>query len=962
MNGFNDLKIKWKMMLGSGLPILFLIGISISMSSTLKQLLQSSKWVNHTHEAIAIGTGITESLINMETGFRGFMVVGDENFLEPFYAGSKAFDQLVKDAKEHVSDNGIQVSRIEQVISLRNDWLEKHVDVAIDIREDVNDGRRSLSDVSSFIERGIGKQYMDEMRVVINEFIAAEQVLIGTRNEDQKASAASANIILLYGSGLAILLSVIISLFIIKRLLGSISSLINAIDAVEKNGDFSVDFRGDSKDEIGNAMDAFGDFITAINKTIVDVNESTTQFISGNMEKRVTVEVTGDFSRIKDSTNEFMDSVEKASVASRENSVIRGALDVADAPVMIADADLTITYVNQSASKMIEVRGDTLRTLLPSLDHHKLVGSNVDQFHKNPSHQRNLLSELSKTYHSQIKVAGLTFRLTATPLFDDDKTRLGTVIEWNDRTEELAKALESEKISQENASIKQALDNVSTNTMIADSDRKIIYMNKSVADMLKSRESKIRGALPNFNADELIGANMDSFHRNPTHQRDLLGSLTSTYRAQIQIADLHFGLIASPVYDDAGGRIGTVVEWDDRTEQVNIQAEIDKLITSASHGDLSRRIEEAGKEGFFATLSQGLNQLVEISEGVVSDTARVFSALSHGNLTESIEKHYDGAFGELKNDANATVSKLTEIITQIREASSTVSTGADEIAQGNADLSQRTEEQASSLEETASSMEQMTSAVKSSADNAMQANEIAGQTQKLASSGGAVVQDAVRAMGEINESSKHIADIIGVIDEIAFQTNLLALNAAVEAARAGEQGRGFAVVASEVRNLAQRSAGAAKEIKDLIRDSVDKVTTGSQLVNKSGETLEDIVNSVQKVSSMVSDISGSAHEQSSGIEQVNKAVSQMDEMTQQNAALVEEATAAGEAMAEQARKLMQQMAFFTLSHDTEHKNVQESNVSASASGSHVPVNTPSVQSSNQGGAEVSDDDSDWEEF
>ncbi len=711
-------------------------------------------------------------------------------------------------------------------------------------------------------------------------------------------------------------------------------------------------------------------FIATIVSIVVSLRrtQEVLSAISRNdFSKTLVVEGKDEFQELATSLNETQNilqtKIEQERKQAAETQTIKNALDVADTPVMMADNDMNIIYLNQSAKKMMDKRGETLKTALPSLDYRNLLGTNVDQFHKNPAHQRNLLADLTTSYQSEINVAGLTFSLTATPLLDAEGKRNGTVIEWKDLTDARAAENKLAVVAQENQRIKQALDNVSTNTMIADSNRTIVYINKSVHTMLKSRERAIQEVLPNFRADHLIGESMDVFHKNPAHQRGLLEGLNQTHRAQIQVADLHFGLTANPVYDENGERLGTVVEWEDRTNQVNIQMEVDALINAASHGDLSRRISLDGKEGFFASLSEGLNQLVEISEGVVADTARVFSALSHGDLTEEIHKQYDGAFGELKNDANATVNKLTEIITQIREAASTVSTGADEIAQGNADLSQRTEEQASSLEETASSMEEMTSAVKSSADNAVQANEIASQTQRLASSGGAVVENAVKAMAEINESSKHIADIIGVIDEIAFQTNLLALNAAVEAARAGEQGRGFAVVASEVRNLAQRSAGAAKEIKDLIRDSVDKVTTGSELVNRSGETLKEIVESVQKVSTMVEDISNSAKEQSSGIEQVNKAVSQMDEMTQQNAALVEEATAAGEAMAEQARKLMQQMAFFTLSHD---KVSGTSSVSYAPQSHSVPKLTeapaPVSQKKHQGGADVSDEDDDWEEF
>jgi methyl-accepting chemotaxis protein len=685
---------------------------------------------------------------------------------------------------------------------------------------------------------------------------------------------------------------------------------------------------------------------------------------SGDLSQRLEVETRDEFQTLADSLNNtqqtLFDNIERERELARETHRIKSALDVADTAVMLVDVDLNLIYVNQSVCDLMSDRSDVFKTEIPSFDPANLLGTNIDQFHKKPSHQRSLIIGLNDVYKSTIKVGELTFRLVVTPLFDDLGERLGTVVEWNDETEELKMQEAERQVARENRRMRQALDNVSTNTLIANNEREIVYMNKAIVNMFKSRQSKLKSEFGNFNVDSLVGTSMDVFHNNPLHQSRLLETLTSTYQTEIQIQDLHFGLVANPVFDDEGERIGTVLEWEDRTEQVKIQNQIDELIISAAHGNLSTRIPMTNKEGFFKTLSSGLNQLVEISEGVIADTARVFGALSHGDLTESIDKDYEGAFGSLKNDANVTVTKLTEIITQIREAASTVSTGADEIAQGNADLSQRTEEQASSLEETASSMEQMTSAVKNSAENASRANEISTQTQTLASSGGEVVQNAVRAMSEINESSKHIADIIGVIDEIAFQTNLLALNAAVEAARAGEQGRGFAVVASEVRNLAQRSAAAAKEIKDLIRDSVDKVSTGSDLVNKSGETLNQIVDSVEKVSTMVNDISTSAIEQSSGIEQVNKAVSQMDNMTQQNAALVEEATAAGEAMAEQARKLMQQMAFFTLGNDV-RSNTHKSTVTRKAS---VPAATPDIEknSGSQGGLNVSDDDSDWEEF
>jgi len=318
--------------------------------------------------------------------------------------------------------------------------------------------------------------------------------------------------------------------------------------------------------------------------------------------------------------------------------------------------------------------------------------------------------------------------------------------------------------------------------------------------------------------------------------------------------------------------------------------------------------------GTFAILAGAGNVLLIAMQalGGVFGIIRVANAMSQGDLTKTITKDYPGLFDQTKQGINTTVENLKKLVGEIKEAVDAIDTASKEIAQGNADLSQRTEEQASSLEETASSMEELTSTVKQNAENAKQANQLAISSSNVAGKGGAVVNQVVGTMSSINESSRKIVDIISVIDGIAFQTNILALNAAVEAARAGEQGRGFAVVAGEVRNLAQRSAAAAKEIKTLIGDSVDKVENGTKLVSESGQTMEEIVSSIKRVTDIMAEISAASSEQSAGIEQVNIAITQMDEVTQQNAALVEEAAAAAESLEEQAQNLSASVSVFKI--------------------------------------------------
>ena len=459
-----------------------------------------------------------------------------------------------------------------------------------------------------------------------------------------------------------------------------------------------------------------------------------------------------------------------------------------------------------------------------------------------------------------------------------------------------------------NAAFRGALNQLDANVMVADNDLKIIFVNPAATQMMSRAQDNFRRDLPGFDASALLGSALDALTLQPAALRAEVERLTDVVAREEKIGGRTMKTIMSPMMDETGRRLGTVIEWFDRTQEVATESELQEIIGAVTAGNLDNRISLADKRNFFLTLSKGINELVDAIATVVAEVQELVAAANHGDLTRRIETQGKaGLLVRIGTGINELTDNMSGLVSQVKAAAAEVSRGADEISQGNANLSQRTEEQASSLEETASSMEEMTSTVRQNADNAGQANQLAVAARDQAEKGGAVVARAVKAMEGINEASKKIADIIGVIDEIAFQTNLLALNAAVEAARAGEQGRGFAVVASEVRNLAGRSATAAKEIKALIQDSVRKVDEGSNLVTQSGATLEQIVSAVKKVTDIVAEIAAASNEQSGGIDQVNKAVMQLDELTQQNAALVEQASAASQSMAEQARALNDSM-------------------------------------------------------
>ncbi|QIK38277.1 methyl-accepting chemotaxis protein [Caldichromatium japonicum] len=490
-----------------------------------------------------------------------------------------------------------------------------------------------------------------------------------------------------------------------------------------------------------------------------------------------------------------------------------------------------------------------------------------------------------------------------------DKTSL--LASMKHMQQELRNRIETEqRLVAEAQRIQSALDKAATQIMAVGPDERILYMNAAMNRLLQEIEPEIRKHLPEFRADRLLGAPWSALQTSG--HRSVLSENRAEQVDEVQLGGRLLRRVITPVINDQGERLGTVIEWTDRTNEARVEQELAALLESALQGDFSVRLDLAGKTGFFRQLSAGLNQILEIVSSSLNDLARVLKSIAQGDLTQGIEHNYAGIFEELKSATDTTLKRLCEIVGQIRETSTSISNAAQEIAAGNADLSRRTESQAGSLEQATSAMEELSATVKHNAENAQQANELALAANQRIQASGQTVRAVVGTMGEIQDSSRRIADIIGVIDAIAFQTNILALNAAVEAARAGEQGRGFAVVAAEVRNLAQRSAQAAKEIKQLILDSIGKIEGGVKLAHQAGAEMNEVVSRFDQIAERIAEIARATLDQSAGISQMTRTIAQLDEMTQQNAALVEQAAAATESLEEQARELVDTVSIFRL--------------------------------------------------
>ncbi len=571
------------------------------------------------------------------------------------------------------------------------------------------------------------------------------------------------------------------------------------------------------------------------------------------------------------------------------------SLNSITANIMIADADLNIRYMNEAVTALLKEAETDLKKELPRFDFGKLVGSNIDIFHKNPSHQRNMLAALKAQHRATIWVGHRAFDLIVTPLLEGTKTT-GFVVEW--------------------ANAKERLQNVD-------------FQGQMVAI------SRVQGIIEFTTEGEIITAN-ENFLKAIDYRLD-------------EIKGRSHSILVDPEY----ARTPAYKEFWDALRRGEFQAAEftrfgkngKRVVINASYNPILDSKGKVTKVVKFAT---------DVTERVhaVNTIAEALNKLAQGDLSFCVDRPFAPDFEGLRNTMNDAISQMRDTLSDVARSTDQIDTGTREISQSAEDLSKRTEQQAASLEETAAALDQITVNVSNAAKRAEEARHAAATASGNAERSGKVVADAVGAMSRIESSSNQISNIIGVIDEIAFQTNLLALNAGVEAARAGEAGKGFAVVAQEVRELAQRSAQAAKEIKGLIRNSSEEVSTGVKLVSETGEALRTIQQNIVAVNDHMEAITSSAKEQATGLSEVNSAVNQMDQVTQQNAAMVEETNAASATLAQETARLRDLIEMFQLGGPASRASLRGANHSSDntsnrklelAQPGHRPVLSPARQ-------------------
>lgn len=585
-------------------------------------------------------------------------------------------------------------------------------------------------------------------------------------------------------------------------------------------------------------------------------------------------------------------NLQEAGHEARRNTRVKIALDTAAANMMIFAEDGKLVYLNHAMQATLQALSACLKPNAQDFSSDQLRGESLDHLPLLASLHSQTLRAMTVPQQSKLQVSEQYFTITITPVFSATNVRLGSIAEWHNRTSELI----AETLAQSNARIKMALDSVSLPVRIADQQGRILYINPALQEVLVRDEAEFKKVNPAFSAQDVIGSSIGLFYPDPAAAIDRLAALTERVKTRMTLGGRQYDVMTAPVIGQDGKKIGSVGQWLDVTSQLAAEQEIGFIVDAAAAGDFTHRVSSEGKEGFFLQLAKAMNKVLATSEVGINEVARVLGAISAGDLSQRIDMPFSGIFDKLKNDANTSCERLSDIILEVRAVTNSVSSAVLELNSTAQSISKSTATQAGGVEQATQSVEEISSSVAHNTDNANITDQIAATAAEQAARGDEAVRETVIAM-------RNIAAKIGIVDDIANQTNLLALNASIEAARAGDQGLGFSVIAKEVRSLAERSQIAAGEISELAVSSV-------AISESAGQLLATMIPSIRQTSSLVQEIAAASKEQNLGLNHISQSMNQLSQGTQQNAAVAEELTSTAEYLSEQAGQLQDLVDFF----------------------------------------------------
>lgn len=777
-----------------------------------------------------------------------------------------------------------------------------------------------------------------------NELIEYSQFELNSfYNKSNEEYLATTNTVLII-IALSVVFGIIIGWFLIRNINKPLNKAVNAANEIAK-GNVDVDLDTKSKDETGILLNSMKEMANTIKNLVKEMNTVTDYAVNGKLDARgKESEFQGEYKNIVRGFNATLDAV-------------IGPLNVSAEYIdRISKGDIPPKITDEYKGDFNEIKNN-LNVLIDSTQEisyilQQLAKGNVELNIKERSADDILIRSVNTTINAIKQLTRDTKYLAENAMLGNLKVE----VDENKYDGEFRNIING--INETLSSVANIIDSMSANVMIGDKNGVINFVNKSNFALFEKHYKNIKSHLPEFDMNNVIGNTIDKFHKNPSHQKTLLANLKGQHKAMISMGDAKFWLNVSPINNKKGERLAYVVEWVDYTDETNFNEGLQHLIENMTEGNLKTRMDAEKVAGMYKDTAIGINQMLDkllepiydvtdalkqMAEGNLSlklegnykgdhaiiinalnttieqmpfkETFLVLQAIANGDLTRKMEGNYKGDALQLKEALNSTIDSLNELLSQVAVTVDEVTRGAMQVSDASTALSQGATEQAASLEEITSSMSEIGSQTKTNAENANQANILTYEAKENAEKGNREMEQLNKAMDEITESSRNISKIIKVIDEIAFQTNLLALNAAVEAARAGRHGKGFAVVAEEVRNLAARSAAAAKETSELIENSIKAVENGSMIAIRTAEALDEIRNSSTKVADIVGEIATSSSEQAMAISQINEGLSQIDKVTQTNTASAEESASAAEELSGQAAQLKVMLSKFKLNID-----------------------------------------------